>query len=238
MNNTNNFSARESFVHAKNIFINAMLDKFGGNVAACSQWVDSLKFSQSEIRLETVLNANSNLFSFGVTPQQKSSSPGGIVYSTEQRLNLQDSLVVNEYGIFLGNADDEEDTLFPLSTYGNTIRFGAADAAILNSGFYANGQFQIRCNNDVLQPARGLFNHLYIPQTQQTAALAEASPNDQIRGAEDGMITMEPNYVLIGTKNNQPQIVLPGPLTGLAGTNIRVVLVLRGLLAQNSTVVN
>jgi len=234
MNNTNNFSARESFAHAKNLFYNAMRDKFQSDTD-CWNFVNSLKLSQSEVRLEVELNSANNLFTFAVNPQQANTT--NIKFPTEKRLELQDSLVANEYGIYVCNPASREDVEFELSTYANELAFSAAQAAAINGTFYANGNFQVRCNNDVVAPYRGLLNHLYKPQTQQTAALAAGSPADQIRGAEDGMITMEPNLLLIGSKNYQPQIVLPGALATVA-TFTRAVIIFRGVLAQNSTIVN
>jgi hypothetical protein len=86
-------------------------------------------------------------------------------------------------------------------------------------------------------PYRGLFNHWYKGQTQQTAALGAASPADQIRGAEDGFITDEPNILLIGSKGYIPQIILPAAIA-LTSTHVRAVLIFKGILAQNSTSVS
>lgn len=235
MNNTNNNSARDSFMRAKDIFFNAFLSNFKGNIEQCRQFVNSLKLSQSEIRLEVNLLTTNNSFTFGVLNNQANSN--NVVFGTETRLNQSDTLCVNEYGIFVGQAAGNNDTAWNLNTYGNTQVFAAADAAALDSTFYSNGGFQITCNNDVVAPYRGLFNHWYKPQTQQTAALGAGSPKDQIRGAEDGMITMEPNILLVGSKNYIPQIVLKSALAS-AAANLRAVLIMRGILAQNSTVVS
>ncbi len=234
MNNTNNMSARESFKQAKQMFFRAFRDKFQTD-QQCEAFVNGLKLSQSEIRLEVNLNTTNNSFVFGVTPNQVNSS--NVQFATENRLNLQDSLCANEYGIYVGQAASNTDTAYKLRTYGNLITFAAADAAALDSTFYSNGGFQVNANNDVIMPYRGLFNHWYKPQTQQTAALGAASPDDQIRGAEDGMVTLEPNLVLIGSKNYVPQIVLKAALAS-ATANLRCVLIFRGVLAQNSTIVS
>lgn len=198
------------------------------------KYVDGLKLSQSEIRLEVELNTNNNIFSFGVTPQQNNST--NVVFKTENRLNLQDTLVVSEYGIYVGRPSSQTAADFQLRTYGNTIDFPTG-AAELDTKFFNNAYFQIKANNDVIIPYRGLFNHLYRGQTQETAPLGAGSPDDQIRGAEDGQITMEPNMLLIGSKNYVPQIVLPTNLTAV-DTFTRAVIIFRGILAQNSTVVN
>jgi hypothetical protein len=86
-------------------------------------------------------------------------------------------------------------------------------------------------------PYRGLWNHLYNPQTQQTNPLGAGSPGDQVRGAEDGMVTMEPNILLVGSKGYLPEIVLKSALAS-AAANLRAVLIFRGVLAQNSTSVS
>lgn len=238
MNNTNNFSARESFLHAKKMFYNAFRDKFTAGPQgdqACREWVDALKLSQSEIRLEVELNIAATSFNFGLTPNQANTT--GVQFNTENRLNLQDSLCCNEYGIFVGNPASRIDTAWALRSYGNQVDFNAAQALALNTTFYSHGNLSIRCNNDVIMPFRGLFNHLYKPQTQETTALGAGSPDDQIRGAEDGMITDEPNIVLIGSKGYIPTINLPVALAAAAAFE-RAVIIFRGILAQNSTVVS
>jgi hypothetical protein len=234
MNNTNNYSARESFNQAKKMFFKAFRDKFNSD-RDCMNWVEGLKLSQSEIRLEVELATATNQFVFGLTPNQVNTT--NVQFNTENRLNLQDSLVVNEYGIYVGQPSSRIDTTWVLNTYGNTQNFAAADAAALDSTFYSHGKYVLKANNDVIVPYRGLFNHWYKPQTQQTAALGAASPKDQIRGAEDGMITAEPNIVLVGSKNYQPTIELPAALASAAAFE-RCVLIYRGILAQNSTVVS
>ena len=235
MNSTNNYSARMSYDIAKQVLFNSWIESFKWDSKACWAWVNQRKLSQHEIRLEVGLNINNNRFAFGVTPNQANST--NIIFPTENRLMLQDSLVVSEYAIFVAQPASTTDTAFTLNTYGNTQVFAAADAAALDSTFYSNGYFSTKVNNDVIIPYRGLFNHWYKPQTQQTAALGAGSPKDQLRGAEDGFVTQEPNLLLIGSKNYVPEIVLPGALASAAAF-LRAVLIYRGVLAQNSTVVN
>ncbi len=235
MNNTNNYSARMSFDIARQVLFDAWIGSFKGDAVACRNWVNGRKLSQHEIRLEVELNITNNRFVFGVTPNQANST--NFVFNTENRLNLQDSLIAAEYGIFVAQPSSRTDTTYLLNTYGNTQQFAAADAAALDSTFYSNGYFSVKVNNDVVIPYRGMFNHLYRPQTQQTAALGAGSPKDQLRGAEDGFVTQEPNLLLIGSKNYVPEIVLPAALAS-AATFERAILIYRGVLAQNSTVVN
>lgn len=238
MNNTNNGTARESYIQAKKMFFKAFRDKFAAGIngdRACAQFVEDLKLSQAEIRLEVALSATQNIFVFGLTPNQANSN--NLQFNTERRLPLQDSICVNEYGIYVGKPASATDTNWLLRTYGNTQDFSAAGAASIDSTFYSHSWFVIKCNNDVIMPYRGLFNHWYKPQTQQTAALGAGAPGDEIRGAQDGGITDEPNIVLIGSKNYVPQIELPTAM-GTVDANTRAVLIMRGIYAQNSTVVS
>lgn len=244
MNNTNNMTARDSYNIARSILFNAMVNdkSFGGpdtpraqREASAWSWVNNRKMSQGEIRLEVQLNTANNQFKFGLTNNQ--SNTQGVIFNTERRLELQDSLICNEYGIFVGQPTEQTDAAYPLLTHGNQIAFGAADGVQLDSVFYSNGFFSIKVNNDVVLPYRGLFNHWYKPRTQQTAAFGAGSPLDEIRGAVDGMITAEPNILLIGSKGYVPTIELPTALVGTFAFT-RVVLIFRGILAQNSTVVS
>lgn len=235
MNSTNNASARQAFEIAQQLLFNAWIDSFKGDVAACRNWVNNRKLSQHEVRLEVELNTQNNRFVFGVTPNQANST--NVIFPTENRLTLQDTLIVSEYAVFVAQPTSRTDTAFSLNTYGNTQVFAAADAAALDSTFYSNGSLRTLVNNDVIIPYRGLLNHWYKPQTQQTAPIGAGSPKDQLRGAEDAFITQEPNVLLIGSKNYQPEIVLPSALTS-ASSFERAVLIYRGVLAQNSTVIN
>lgn len=237
MNSTNNLSACEAYKHAKDVFFRSMRNKFTDD-ASCRSWVNNLKLSQSEVRLEVELNTANNIFTFGVTPNQANST--GVVFNTERRLQLQDSLVVSEYGIFVGQPSSRTDTSWRLCTYGDASQIAVADAAALDSTFYSNGSLVTKANNDVVIPYRGLWNHRYVPQTQQLNVQNAARPVlaiSQVRGAEDGFVTQEPNLLLIGSKNYEPQIVLPTALASAAAF-LRCVIIYRGVLAQNSTVVS
>lgn len=235
MNQKNNYTARMSYNEAKQRFYDAWIESFGGNGAACTAYVNTRKLSQSTIRLEVELNIANTNFVFGVTPQQQNST--GVVFPTERRLDLQDSLVVSEYGIFVCKPTSRADINFKLRTYGNIVDFTAAGAAAIDGTLYSNGYLKTTVNNDVIVPYRDLFSNLYRPQTQQTAALGAASPDDQICGAEDGAITNEPNLLFIGSKNTIPEIILPGTMA-VVDAFTRVVYIGRGVLAQNSTVIN
>jgi len=188
------------------------------------------------LRLEVNITAAGTNFAFAVTPNVSNSS--NVVFPGEKRLEMQDTLIANEYAIMIGQTSGNTDLGWQPRTYPNAVDFAAGDVTLLNEVFYGSGSLRWTCNNDVIAPYRPLAQNLCVPQTQQTAALGAGSPQDQRRGAEDGFITMEPNFWLIGSKGYVPEIILKQALTGLTNDNVRAVLILNGILAQNSTSVS
>lgn len=243
LNYTNNIAARDTLRKSKEVLFNSMLDKFitkyGDNDSArteCLKWVDNRKWSQSELRLEVELNTTTSNFLFAVTNSDQNTT--GVKFNTENRLDQQDTLVCSEYAIFLANPTSRTDTTFDLFSYANAVAFAAADLPSLRGTFFKQGFFYCTADKDVIIPYRGLLAHYNANQIQQTAALGAGSPQDQVRGAEDGFITDEPNMYVIGSKGYKPSIILPTALASLTNTFTRAVLLLRGNLAQNSTSIN
>lgn len=237
MNNTNNESAYQAYLRGKQQFFDAFLPSFIKDgkpdpMGRCKAYVENLVFSQSEIRLEVNLTAAATFFKFGVTPQDQNTT--GVQFPTERRLRPQDTLLATEYKMEIAQTAGNTDANYAGHTYPNTQAFAAADVITLRNIFYENGDLQILCNGTDVMPYRRLKNFLYQPQTQQTAPLGAGSPADQVRGSEDGFITLSPSLFLIGPKGYVPQINLKTNLTGLSA-NVRAILTFNGLLAQNST---
>lgn len=184
------------------------------------------KMTQSFLRLEQDLSTNKATYTFSLLNQNSGSAK-----NTEQRLGLQDSFIVSSVGLFLAKPSGATDSAFELDTCANDVTY--TNAAAMNAVY--NGVLQIGVNNDLILPAWDLQRHFYRAQTQLTAAAN--SPKSGKRLAEDAFYAVEPNITLIGTKNNNIQIVLPQALTAV-DANSRLVLFFRGILAQNSTSVS
>jgi hypothetical protein len=104
--------------------------------------------------------------------------------------------------------------------------------------FY-NGTMSLTVNNRTITTSWDLFRHLEIPQTQQNAAAASGVSSDQLTGGYSTSFVCEPNWVLIGSKNNQLSIQLPAAVGTLqAGVTTVFTVLMRGVLAQNCTVVS
>lgn len=236
LNTKNNIAARAGYDSAMSALFMAWIDSFKGDINACQKYVDTFKLTQGSIRLETALVANNSVFTFGVTPQQQSSS--GIQYLTEERVKQTDTFIINAYAIQVGLplTSDKNDTAWRPKSYANPVEWGAADADIINNFVFGSANLSIIVNNDVLIPSADLQQHLYIPETQATAAPGAGSPLDEITGATDGFVSCEPNVYFVGPRNNVVTVTLKKAMAALTATNARVILTARGYLAQNSTV--
>lgn len=216
-------------VNARLVFDNARKALFNAFKGVPNLNIDSFKLTQSFLRLEQPTVVGQTLYSFPILVNQ--SNP--LIFNTEQRLNLQDSFVISDLGFYQALPSSSTDATYKLLTYVSPFLF-VNDAQ--HEIFY-NGKISITVNNNVILPAWDTVRHRLAPQTQQTAALAAGSPMDEFDGKTYSMYPVEPNITLVGSKNYVVNLQLPAGPTAV-DANSRVVILLRGILAQNSTVVS
>lgn len=190
--------------------------------------------SQSYLRFEQLVSSSKTSYQFGVLVNDSGNS-GVSVRPTEQRLNLQDSFYVSSVQILLAQPSATTDTNFPLYSYPHQQTLGANFANFWN---LYNGQMSLTVNNRTIVTAWDCFRHYQANQTQQTAAVGASANLNQLDGGKDSAYDTEPNWVLIGSKNNVLQINLPNAITPTTSTNNYIVVIMRGVLAQNVTVVS
>jgi len=194
--------------------------------------LEIVKLTQGSLRFEQPLVAGQTLYTFPVLDNQTIFSP------LEDRLVLQDSFVINSVFVGTGAPASLADNTFLPDTYANTQKYGANGPAL--QAWWNSTNLRITVNNDIVTPKWDIYRHYNAAETQQTAALGAASPMDQERGAFDGWYPMEPNVVMQGQKNTVLQIVFKQGSAGLATVQAfsRGIIMVRGYLAQNSTVVS
>lgn len=219
----NNTDARMVFENSKEALIKA----FNGN----RDILRVVKLTQGTLRFEQPLVAGQTMINFPVLDNQ------AVFSNTEDRLILQDSFIISGIKIATGAPSSATDNTFLLDSYPNVVKYGAAPAAALGA-FWNATNMQIAVNNDIILPKWDTFRHFNSPETQQTAALGAGSPGDQDRGAFDGWYPVEPNIVLIGSKNTTIQLLFKGAGLTSVLANSRAIVMVRGVLAQNSTVVS
>jgi hypothetical protein len=197
---------------------------------------DVVKLTQSDLVLEQQLFTNVTQYLFPVLNNQQGNA-GGAIFNTEVRLTQQDSFISSAWGFFMSTPTSGVDATFIVQTYPNPILFTGGASAAAETLY--NSIAQIRVNNDVVYPVWHLSRHRYVPQTQQTPLIVgveNANPYAQIDLSSDGFFPMEPNFVIIGSKNTVITAILPAALAAVTAFQ-RARFHFRGLLAQNSTII-
>lgn len=186
--------------------------------------------SQSYLRFENFLSTSKTSYDFGVLNNQSIS--GQAQTPTEQRLNLQDAFYISEIMVYIAKPSSATDTSYKLNTYPSSTIFTTSGASAALYTLY-NGVLSLTVNNRQIVPNSDLTKFLQIPQTQATGAAN--SPIDQFSGSF--ATTVEPNLVLIGQKNSLFNITIPNAFAAL-DANAKVIILVRGVLAQNVTSVS
>ena len=195
--------------------------------------VNQAVLSQSYLRSEVAMSTSTTQYTIPILVNSANSA-GGTNFATSNLLALQDAFVVSSIGVFVAKPASSTTTAFPLYTYPNASAFSTSGASDALYNLY-NGSLSVTVNNKQIVPSWDLYRHLYVPQTQQGAA-ATATTIDQNDATEFGYYPCEPNIVLVGSKNNVVQLNLPAAIGTLqASTAPRIVVIFRGLLAQNCT---
>lgn len=211
--------ARLVFDNAKNLVNNA---GFSAGQAV---------LSQSYIRSEVAMSTSTTSYQI---PILVNSTGANTNYATNNLLQLQDAFVVSSIGIFTAIPAASTTTAFSLYTYPNASAYTTSGASAALYNLY-NGKMSVVVNNRQILPSWDLYRHLYVPQTQQGAA-STATTIDQNDATEFGYYPVEPNIVLVGSKNNVISLELPGAISTLqASVAPRIVVIMRGILAQNVT---
>lgn len=194
--------------------------------------VNQAVLSQSYIRSEVAMSTSTTSYH---VPVLINDTQNGSSFATENRLNLQDAFVVSKIGIFVAKPAASTTTAFPYYTYPNAQAFSTSGAADALYNLY-NGSMSIVVNNRQIVPSWDIYKHLFVPQTQQASSTGTNTSIDQNDASEFGYYPVEPNIVLVGSKNNQIQLNLPAAIGTLqAATAPRIIVIFNGILAQNVT---
>ena len=190
--------------------------------------------SQSFLRLEAIAQTNVTSYRFGVLINDTSTG-STTVRPTETRLQLQDAFYVGSIQFFLGLASSATATDYAPITWNNQFQFTTAGAATALNNFY-NGSYSLTVNNRVITPNLPMVRHKHVPILQQNATAASGVNSDAFDGITQTAFACEPNWVLIGSKNNQFVLNLPSAIGTLqAGSTTVISCVMSGILAQNVT---
>jgi hypothetical protein len=207
--------------------------------------------SQSYLRLEVNAVAATTSYKFDVLTNETATTP--TTGNTTQKLNLQDAFVCNQIGFFLGvpgtgatTYNEYRPLTYPAigNSAGAAGNFAAATA--LQALSFYNGYFSLTINQRTVITAWDLMRHyrptvtqmnaVYATTTAPTAPIHLAS-EDSVDMSNDGMFPTEPNIVFAGNKKHDFNITLPLGIVAIP-TGLRIIAILRGILAQNVTAIN
>lgn len=207
------------------------------------QLKDQVILSQSYLRFEAPLDVTRTEYTFPIviTQQHSNGAPQSV---WEQRLQLQDSFFITGI-LFALQCTDTGITGEETALDSSLFTFPSAGMYAFTSAPYLKGfwqaQMQLTVNNRVQCVGWDCFRHYYAPQAQLpvlSMAPGNYQLNDEQDGSQGGFYPVEPNWTLIGSKNNSLKITLPKSLGSGAfynGSEFRAVILVRGVLAQNST---
>jgi hypothetical protein len=188
--------------------------------------------SQSYLRSEVQMSTSTTSYHIPILVNDNQNGANSS-YNTSQLLQLQDAFVVSGIYIGWGNPTSATDTEWIPQTFNDgQIASSAAIAKSLYTLY--NGNMQIVVNNRQILTGWDIQRHFFVPQTQQIAAVGQTTNMSQVDFSENGFYPVEPNLVLVGSKNNQVSINLPSAIANIP-TYGRIVCVFRGILAQNAT---
>lgn len=183
--------------------------------------------SQSFLRFELNMTTTQTTYQFDTLVNENAANFNSV---TSFKLNLQDAFVTSGIGLFWADNNTLVDANYPLYSFADKTTW-SADAW----GLY-NGNLQLTVNQRTILTGWDTTRHYNAPQYQEnttTKGVNELALDDY------GFYPVEPNVVMVGSKKNVLQLVLPQALQSLPTTaRGRIVCIFRGLLAQNVTPVN
>jgi len=191
------------------------------------------KLTQSLIRSEVAMSAASTKFHIPITVNDQQN---GNAFNTEKRLQLQDVFIVSSLAIKVAVPASATDAMFDTFNYSNLTKFSATNTANSVRGAYSNGNMSMIVDNDQILPFYPLNWHYRAPLTQQATNVGYTSSGvnllDSADGSNDGIIQIEPNFILAGNAQIDCNINLPAAMTAVE-SNSRWIVLFYGLLAQN-----
>jgi hypothetical protein len=188
--------------------------------------------SQSYLRFEAALTTTTTQYNLDVLVNDNLNAPN----VTQNKLNLQDAFICSQIGIFVGipyAPASAAQGKVKLYSYPDRTAFTVANAENLETLY--NGFLSLTVNQRVIVPSWDLHRHYCAPVVQTGFTPTGAADIDNSTDfSQNGFVNVEPNMVFVGSKKNQLTVTLPQALAGVVA-NSRLVVICRGLLAQNST---
>lgn len=207
--------------------------------------------SQSYLRFESQLSQNKSSYKFPVLVSQQNA--GTVTPATVRQLNQQDAFYCTEMSYFIkvtsrAVADPAFKGLYEFIPFTFPSQSLNEDGTILSTLGYKlwSGELNLVVNGDVILPGMDLQRFLYVPRTQKDSwngnfPMSTFYTNlDEYDGASDAFYPLAPSVVLLGNDKIDLSVEFPDDLNNAISADavISMVIMVRGLLAQNVTKVS
>ena len=190
--------------------------------------------SQSYLRSEVQMSTSTTSYHIPILVNDNQNGATSS-YNTSSLLALQDAFVVSSIFIGWANPTSATDAAFIPQSYPNAQIAGTQAIATALQAIYSSN-LQVNVNNRQILTGWDTLRHYYVPQTQQVAVASLTVGISQADLSENGFYPVEPNLVFVGSKNNQVTLNFPQALTAVPSAGYgRLVVIFRGILAQNCT---
>jgi len=191
--------------------------------------------SQSYLRSEVAMSTSTTSYHIPILVNDNQNGATSS-YNTSSLLALQDAFVVSSIFIGWANPTSATDAAFIPQSYPNASVAGTVAIANALNAIYSSN-LQVTVNNRQILTGWDTLRHYYVPQTQNlTVTQLVTTAISQADYSENGFYPVEPNLVFVGSKNNQVTLNFPQALSAVpASTFGRLVVIFRGILAQNAT---
>lgn len=188
----------------------------------------SAVLSQSFLRFEVPMTLTSTSFTFDTLVNENINNFASV---TSSKLNLQDAFVTSSIGLFWSDNTAVTDSNYRIYAFDDQTTWPGEDAW----GLY-NANLQLTVNQRTILTGWDTTRHYYAPQYQENQLTKGVN---ELALADYGFYPVEPNIVMVGSKKNVLQLILPQALQTFPRTGRgRIICIFRGLLAQNVTPVN
>jgi hypothetical protein len=192
----------------------------------------SAVLSQSYLRFEVPMSLSSTTYTFDTLVNENANN---FNTATSFKLNLQDAFVTSSIGLFWADTTSLTNANYNIFSFDDRLSWSE------NAWGLYNANIQLTVNQRTILTGWDTSRHYVANQYQNGSVVAaqQATSVNQLNLADDGFYPVEPNVVMVGSKKNILQLVLPQALQSLPTSGAgRIICIFRGLLAQNVTPVN
>jgi len=195
------------------------------------------KLTQSFLRSEVLMSTAQSRMHL---PVLVTDNQNGNAFNTERRLQLTDVFIVSSINVQVAKPSSSTAANYDTYNFGDTGIFSTSNCATSILGAYKNGFLSMIVDNDQMLPALDIEQFYKSPRTQATTnpllayagATTTISNINSVDGSEDGIVAIEPNFILTGNSNIDFSLNLINAMTAVE-TNSRWIVRIRGVLAQN-----